>query len=312
MASYLEGLFADYVDPQLLRMKQQQQFTQNLTQSTDPRQFMATVGANMGQQLSQGVQGMFGGPSNQEKLGQVLRNAEGATQAERMQSIAEQLSRMPGMERQAMAAAAEAARLKSAEFETNNKTRNVYKTVKKPVLDKLTGAPTGQFYEASISVTEYYNPRTGKWEERGGSAGGAGAGGGVTTDQAKSAIDEVNKGNGYDSNEAKKILEQRGGGYPVPPPANGAVKPVAGSNRDVPGRPLGPVGLPDQQLATGNMGVPSNMNTVKGPAANAREGVELDMLLAERGRAITRGDRREAERLTNEIEKIRESQRKFR
>lgn len=311
MASYLEGLFADYVDPQLLRMKQQQQFTQNLTQSTDPRQFMATVGANMGQQLSQGVQGMFGGPSNQEKLGQVLRNAQGATQAERMQSIAEQLSRMPGMERQAMAAAAEAARLKSAEFDANNKIRTVYRTVKKPVLDKIEGKPTGEFYETSISVTEYYNPRTGQWEERGGSAGGAGAGGGVTTGQATDAIRKVNEGNGYDPNKAKEVLEQRGGGYPVPPPKDGAVNRISG-NGNVVGRPLGPVGLPDQQLATGNIGVPSNMNTVEGPAANARAGVELDMLLAERGRAITRGDRREAERLTNEIEKIRESQRKFR
>jgi len=304
MASYLEGLFADYVDPQLLRMKQQQQFTQNLTQSTDPRQFMATVGANMGQQLSQGVQGMFGGPSNQEKLGQVLRNAEGATQAERMQSIAEQLSRMPGMERQAMAAAAEAARLKSAEFEANNRTRNVYKTVKKPVVNKLTGKPTGEFYEDNISVTEYYDPETRTWSERGAGAKGTGQSG-VSEQAAKNAIAEANKGGVKADVEAAKAAQANRASPNVVAPTGGAVNPVIGSNRDIAGRTLGPAGLPDQRLPSGSYGVPGRMDTPTDRPANVAEGDELSMLIAERGRAMQRGDLTKAAQLTEEINRIR-------
>ena len=304
MASYLEGLFADYVDPELLRAKQQQQFTQNLMQSTDPRQFMATVGANMGQQLSQGVQGMFGPATTQEKLGEVLRNAQGNTPAERMQAIAEQLSRMPGMERQAMAAAAEASRLKSAEFDAANKTRNVYKTIKKPVFDKLTGKPTGEFYEDSISVTEYYDPETRTWSERGAGAKGTGQAG-VSEQTAKNAIAEANKGGVKpDPEEAARVLNSRPNPSVVAP-AGGAVNPVIGSTRDVAGRTLGPAGLPDQRLPSGSMGVPGSFDTVTGRPSNVSEEDQLGMLIAERGRALQRGDIREAERLTNEINKIR-------
>ena len=308
MASYLEGLFADYVDPELLRLKQQQQFTQNLAQSTDPRQFIATVGSNMGQQLAQGAQGLFGGPSNQEQLGQVLRNAKGNTQAERMQSIADQLSRMPGMERQAMAAAAEATRLKSAEFEANNKTRNVYRTVKKPVLDKITGKPTGDFYEDNISVTEYYNPRTGQWEEKGGVSSASSNGAGVTESQAKDAIKDVNKTPQYDKEEAARVLNSRPNASVVAP-AGGAVNPIVGTTRDVAGRTLGPAGLPDQQLPSASYGVPGRMDTPTGRPANVAEGDVLGMLIAERGRAMQRGDISSAAKITEEINAIR---RKFR
>ena len=304
MASYLEGLFADYVDPELLRLKQQQQFTQNLAQSTDPRQFIATVGSNMGQQLAQGAQGLFGGPSNQEQLGQVLRNAKGNTQAERMQSIAEQLARMPGMERQAMAAAAEATRLKSAEFEANNRTRNVYRTVKKPVLDKITGKPTGEYYEDNISVTEYYNPRTGQWEEKGGVSSASSNGAGVTEAQAKDAIKDVNKKPALDVEEAARVLNSRPNASVVAP-AGGAVNPIVGTTRDVAGRPLGPVGLPDQQLPSGSYGVPGRMDTPTGRPANVAEDDVLGMLIAERGRAMQRGDLTKAAQLTEEINRIR-------
>lgn len=70
----LASLFEGYVDPQLLQQKQQMQFTQNLSQATDPRRFMATVGANLGQQLGGAAQGMFGGISTQDKIKQVLQS----------------------------------------------------------------------------------------------------------------------------------------------------------------------------------------------------------------------------------------------
>lgn len=304
MASYLEGLFADYIDPELLRAKQQQQFTQNLMQSTDPRQFMATVGANMGQQLSQGVQGMFGPATTQEKLGEVLRNAEGNTPAERMQAIAEQLSRMPGMERQAMAAAAEASRLKSAEFDLANKTRNVYKTIKKPVIDPLTKLPTGEYYEDSISVTEYYDPTTGTWSERGAGAKGSGQAG-VSAQTAKNAIAEANKGGVKADVEAAKAAQANRPSPNVVAPPGGSVNPVIGTNRDIAGRTLGPAGLPDQRLPSGGMGAPGSFDTVTGRPSNVSEEDQLGMLIADRGRALQRGDIREAERLTNEINKLR-------
>lgn len=304
MASYLEGLFADYVDPELLRAKQQQQFTQNLTQSTDPRQFMATVGANMGQQLSQGVQGMFGPATTQEKLGEVLRNAEGNTPAERMQAIAEQLSRMPGMERQAMAAAAEASRLKSAELEAANKTRNVYEQVQVPMTDTFGRVIPGQFKTQSIQVTEYYNPETGQYERRS-STPSAKTGTGVSEQAAKKAIAEANKGGVKADVEAAKAALANRASPNVVAPAGGSVNPIIGSNRDIAGRTLGPAGLPDQRLPSGSMGVPGSFDTVTGRPSNVSEEDRLGMLVADRGRALQRGDIREAERLTNEINKIR-------
>lgn len=97
----LASLFEGFVDPQLLQQKQQQQFGQNLAQSTDPRQFIATVGSNLGMQLGQGAQGLFGGQSKQDKIKQILQSVSNIEDPLKQAEAARQAFQAAGMPKEA-------------------------------------------------------------------------------------------------------------------------------------------------------------------------------------------------------------------
>ena len=67
MATDIYGMLTGGYDPRAEQMKQQQAFQQQLSTTTDPRAFIAAVGSNMGRQIGQGVQGLFGNNPEQEK-----------------------------------------------------------------------------------------------------------------------------------------------------------------------------------------------------------------------------------------------------
>lgn len=67
MASYLDNMLTGEYDPYADSMKQQQAFQQRLSQATDPRAFIATVGSNLGGQLGMGAQRLLGGQTAEEK-----------------------------------------------------------------------------------------------------------------------------------------------------------------------------------------------------------------------------------------------------
>ena len=67
MATDIYGMLTGGYDPRAEQMKQQQAFQQQLSTATDPRAFIAAVGSNMGRQIGQGAQGLFGVNPEQEK-----------------------------------------------------------------------------------------------------------------------------------------------------------------------------------------------------------------------------------------------------
>ena len=60
MATDIYSMLTGGYDPRAEQMKQQQAFQQQLSQSTTPQSFIATVGSNMGNMLGQGVQKIAG------------------------------------------------------------------------------------------------------------------------------------------------------------------------------------------------------------------------------------------------------------
>ena len=60
MATDIYGMLTGGYDPRAEQMKQQQAFQQQLSTATDPRAFIAAVGSNMGNQIGQTAQGLFG------------------------------------------------------------------------------------------------------------------------------------------------------------------------------------------------------------------------------------------------------------
>lgn len=120
MATGIEGLF-NLQTPQQMR----QEFINS--QMLSPSQMaqlpllsqVAAIGGQSGAMLGAGIGGLLGakapGESQAEAVRGVMKNVSGTTQSERMASIAEQLSNIPGMEGQAMAAAQQAASLRAAE-----------------------------------------------------------------------------------------------------------------------------------------------------------------------------------------------------
>jgi hypothetical protein len=74
MATDIYSMLTGGYDPRAEQMKQQQLFQQQLSQSTTPQAFLATVGSNMGNMLGQGVSNALGGPSKQQKIQRILQS----------------------------------------------------------------------------------------------------------------------------------------------------------------------------------------------------------------------------------------------
>lgn len=70
MATSILSLFGNEVDP---FAQQQQAFQQRLSQATDPRAFIATVGSNLGGQLGGIASNLLGGPSREQKIQKVYQ-----------------------------------------------------------------------------------------------------------------------------------------------------------------------------------------------------------------------------------------------
>lgn len=75
MATSISDLFSGYVDPQQRMFQQQQDFQAGLGRATNPQQFIATVGSNLGSQLGN-VVGMLAGPDNQQRIQQILNSVK--------------------------------------------------------------------------------------------------------------------------------------------------------------------------------------------------------------------------------------------
>jgi hypothetical protein len=73
MATDIYSMLTGGYDPRAEQMKQQQLFQQQLSQSTTPQAFLATVGSNMGNMLGQGVSNALGGPSKQQKVRRIMQ-----------------------------------------------------------------------------------------------------------------------------------------------------------------------------------------------------------------------------------------------
>jgi hypothetical protein len=78
MATDIYGMLTGGYDPRAAQMKQQQAFQQQLGTATDPRAFIAAVGSNMGNQIGQAAQGMFGN-SEQKSVEDVLQQVSSVT-----------------------------------------------------------------------------------------------------------------------------------------------------------------------------------------------------------------------------------------
>ena len=169
MASDIYSMLTGSYDPAEESRKQQQAFRQQLGTATDPRAFIAAVGSNMGGQLGQGAQRLFGAPSQKEVQAQAMQEAfqvanqnPNATPAEKMKLVAQYLSGKPGMESQAMMAVAEARRLEAeditlAQAREKGEMRKVSKRI-------TTKDLAGNDVIKSIEVTEYKQP-DGSWSE---------------------------------------------------------------------------------------------------------------------------------------------------
>ena len=70
MATSILSLFGNEVDP---FAQQQQAFQQRLSQATDPRAFIATVGSNLGGQLGGIASNLLGGPSREQKIQKIYQ-----------------------------------------------------------------------------------------------------------------------------------------------------------------------------------------------------------------------------------------------
>ena len=169
MPSDIYSMLTGSYDPAEESRKQQQAFRQQLGTATDPRAFIAAVGSNMGGQLGQGAQRLFGAPSQKEVQAQAMQEAfqvanqnPNATPAEKMKLVAQYLSSKPGMESQAMMAVAEARRLEAeditlAQAREKGEMRKVSKRI-------TTKDLAGNDVIKAIEVTEYKQP-DGSWSE---------------------------------------------------------------------------------------------------------------------------------------------------
>jgi len=72
MATDIMSLFGNY-DPEAEARQRRQSFQQSLSQTTDPRQFVALLGTNMGASLGRAATGLLGGPTKEQKIQQVLQ-----------------------------------------------------------------------------------------------------------------------------------------------------------------------------------------------------------------------------------------------
>ena len=70
MATSILSLFGNEVDP---FAQQQQAFQQRLSQATDPRAFIATVGSNLGGQLGGLASNLISGPSREQKIQKIYQ-----------------------------------------------------------------------------------------------------------------------------------------------------------------------------------------------------------------------------------------------
>lgn len=76
MATDIMGLFGD---PYAAQRQQTATFEQNLMQATDPRQFAAVVGTQLGSQLGQGLQGLMGVKTPQQEMQALMRQFDFTT-----------------------------------------------------------------------------------------------------------------------------------------------------------------------------------------------------------------------------------------
>lgn len=72
MATNIMDLFGNY-DPEAEARKRRQSFQQSLSQTTDPREFVALLGTNMGASLGRAAGGLLGGPTKEQKIQQILQ-----------------------------------------------------------------------------------------------------------------------------------------------------------------------------------------------------------------------------------------------
>ena len=102
MATDIYSMLTGGADSSADYMKQQQAFQQRLSQATDPRAFIATVGSNMGGMLGQGLgKAIVGGEDEESKIKQILQQVSNITDPLEQAKAAYKLFSDAGMTKQA-------------------------------------------------------------------------------------------------------------------------------------------------------------------------------------------------------------------
>lgn len=102
MATDIYSMLTGGADSSADYMKQQQAFQQRLSQATDPRAFIATVGSNMGGMLGQGLgKAIVGGKDEESKIKQILQQVSNITDPLEQAKAAYKLFSDAGMTKQA-------------------------------------------------------------------------------------------------------------------------------------------------------------------------------------------------------------------
>ena len=101
MATDIYSMLTGGADPRADYMKQQQAFQQRLSQATDPRAFIATVGSNVGGMLGQGIGNFIGGNDEENKIKQILQQVGNITNPLDQAKAAYKLFSDAGMAKQA-------------------------------------------------------------------------------------------------------------------------------------------------------------------------------------------------------------------
>jgi hypothetical protein len=102
MATDIYSMLTGGADSSADYMKQQQAFQQRLSQATDPRAFIATVGSNMGGMLGQGLgKAIVGGEDEESKVKLILQKVSNITDPLEQAKAAYKLFSDAGMTKQA-------------------------------------------------------------------------------------------------------------------------------------------------------------------------------------------------------------------
>ena len=102
MATDIYSMLTGGADSSADYMKQQQAFQQRLSQATDPRAFIATVGSNMGGMLGQGLgKAIVGGEDDESKVKLILQKVSNITDPLEQAKAAYKLFSDAGMTKQA-------------------------------------------------------------------------------------------------------------------------------------------------------------------------------------------------------------------